>query len=354
MKPNSKTLVIRFSSVGDIVLSSPLLRALRRRFPEGQIDFVTKREYAELVRSNHNLNVTFEYDSASGFRGLRQLKRKIQAEKYDLIVDIHNSLRSRYLRWFSGAREVVVINKRQFDRFLLVKLKKNIYRGIVSVADRYIETVKKFGVQSDDKGLELHIPDDVFFGVSSKIAKLKLSEFERVIGMCPSARHFTKRWPEERFAEVGIRFARGQKAKVILFGGPEDVQRGSIITDLIRRATGDEAVIDFSGQLTLLETAAVMQYCDVIVTNDSGLMHIAAAMQKKLVAIFGSTVKELGFFPVSADCIVIEREGLYCRPCSHIGRSSCPEGHFRCMKEIEVGEVIDGMERLFAQTVSQE
>jgi heptosyltransferase-2 len=351
MKPNCKTLVIRFSSVGDIVLSTPLLRALRRRFPEGQIDYLTKKEYAELVRSNHNLNVTHEYDPTTGLPGLQRIKERIRAEQYDLIVDIHNSLRSKYVRSFSGATDIAVLKKRQFERFLLVKLKKNIYPGVISVSERYIEPVRKFGVEDDGKGLELHIPDEVLFAVSGKMARLKLNEFEEVIGICPSARHFTKQWPEERYAETGIRFAREHKAKVLVFGGPDDMQRCSAISGRIRASAGADSVTDFAGQLSLMETAAAMQFCDVVVTNDSGLMHIAAAMQKKIVAIFGSTVQEFGFFPISAESVVLERNGLYCRPCSHIGRSSCPEGHFRCMKEIEVGEVVQAVKQLRAKAV---
>ncbi|HLF20541.1 MAG TPA: lipopolysaccharide heptosyltransferase II [Bacteroidota bacterium] len=345
MNAKTKTLVVRFSSVGDIILSTPLLRVLRQRFPDGQIDYVTKKEYAELVRSNHNLNVTYEFDASKGFQGLRQLRQRIRSEKYNLIVDIHNNLRSSYLRSFTGA-EVVIVNKRQFDRYLLVKLRKNIYREVVPVSDRYIECVRKYGVKNDGRGLELHIPDDVLFGVSSKIARLALSRFEKVIGLCPSSRHFTKRWPEDRFTEVGVRFARNHQSKVLIFGGPDDVERCSRIAGQINAEAGPERATDFSGQLTLLETAAAMQFCDVIVTNDSGLMHIADAMNKKLVGIFGSTVKEFGFFPQGPHSIVIERNGLYCRPCSAIGRSSCPESHFRCMKEISTEDVFQQTKKL--------
>ncbi|MBI3005335.1 MAG: lipopolysaccharide heptosyltransferase II [Ignavibacteriales bacterium] len=346
MNAKSKTLVIRFSSVGDIVLSTPLLRVLRKRFPEGQVDYVTRKEYAELVRSNHNLNVTYEYDAATGFAGLRKLKQRIVAEKYDLIVDIHDSLRSKYLRSFRAGTETVAINKRKFERYMLVQRKENLYKEVVSVADRYIEPLLRFGVENDGNGLELHIPDEVLFGVSGKIAKLNLSRFEKVVGLCPSSRHFTKRWPAERFAEVGARFAKEHAAKVLIFGGPGDTELCSSVESRIASSEGVEKVTSLAGQLSLLESAAAMQLCDVIVTNDSGLMHLAAAMQKKIVALFGSTVREFGFFPVATHSVVVEREGLPCRPCSHIGRSSCPEGHFRCMKEISPGEVFEQTKKL--------
>lgn len=342
LTPN-KTLVIRFSSIGDVVLASPLIRVLRTRFPSSQIDFVVRKEYTELIRYNPNLNLTFEFDAQGGFQELHRLASTIRREKYDLIIDIHNSLRSRYIRSFSGAKEVVVINKRIFARTMLVRLKKNYYRDIVSVADRYIESVKTYGINNDTQGLELVIPDEIMFHVSGKMSSLKLHTYEKVIGFCPSAKHATKRWPEERFIEAGIRLVRELKAKIILFGGKSDTVLCTTIANGINKKSEGACAIEYSDQFSLLETAAAMQFCDVIVTNDSGLMHIAAAMKKKVVAIFGSTVREFGFFPIGIENIVIEREGLYCRPCSHIGRSKCPEGHFRCMNEIQVDDVVDSI-----------
>ena len=342
LTPN-KILVIRFSSIGDVVLASPLIRVLRTRFSSSQIDFVVRKDYAELVRYNPQLNFIYEYDAHGGFPELHQLANKIRRKKYDLIIDIHNSLRSRYIRLFSGANEVVVINKRIFARTMLVRLKKNYYRDIVSVADRYIESVRTYGIENDAQGLQIFIPDEMMNKVSGKISSLKLHMYEKVVGFCPSAKHATKRWPEGRFIEAGIRLARDLKAKIILFGGKSDTLLCSAITNGINKKSKEACAIDSSDQFSLLETAAAMQFCDVIVTNDSGLMHIATAMKKKVVAVFGSTVREFGFFPVGTENIVIERNGLYCRPCSHIGRSNCPEGHFRCMNEIQVDDVVDSI-----------
>ncbi len=339
MDAHPKTLVIRFSSIGDIVLSTPLLRVLRKRFPKSQIDYVTRREYAELVKSNHNINLTYEFDASEGFAGLRKLKNTIRRENYQLIVDIHDSLRSKFLRSLRGPDKIVTINKRVIERTMLVKLKKNIYKNVVSVADRYIEPLREFGIEPDGRGPELHIPDETLFGVSGKIARLKLNHFEKVLGLCPGARHKTKRWPMERFADVSTRFAREFHGFVMIFGGSADMELASEIARRIEAAVGADRVKVFCGELALLETAAAMEYCDLIVTNDTGLMHMAAAMRKKLVAIFGSTVREFGFFPFGDESVVIEQNGLICRPCSHIGRRECPEGHFRCMLDTTADQV---------------
>lgn len=336
-----KTLVIRFSSIGDIVLSTPLLRVLRKRFPLSQIDYVTRREYAELVRSNPNLTFVYEFDASQGFAGLRALKHKIKQEGYQLIVDIHDSLRSKYLRSFRGPEYVLTFDKRVVERTMLVQLKRNLYREVVSVADRYIEPLKQFGIEPDGRGPELHVPDEILFGVNAMVAPLKLHRFERVVGVCPGSRHATKRWPAERYAELAVRLARSQQAALLIFGGVADGEIAATIERRVAGEVGRDHVANFAGKLSLLQTAAAMQYCDVVVTNDSGLMHIASAMNKKVVALFGSTVREFGFFPVGSEHVVIEQRELPCRPCSHIGRNECPEGHFRCMLDTTVDYVYE-------------
>jgi heptosyltransferase-2 len=335
-----KILIIRFSSIGDIVLATALLRVLHKRFPTSPIDFVVRKEYTELIRNNKNLNCIYEFDAKTGFFGLRKLKSQLRVEHYDLIVDIHNSLRSRYLRWLLGANDVVVICKRIFARTMLIRLKKNLYRNAISVADRYIEPVQKYGVANDGKGLEIFIPDELRSHTLSNMKNLGINKSSTIIGFCPSAKHTTKCWPKERFAELGIRLVKENNAKILLLGGTADIERCLDIADAINNATRKENAIDLSGELSLLENAIAMEACTLIVTNDSGLMHIATAMKKKVVAIFGPTVREFGFFPIGKEQVVLERNGLYCRPCSHIGGKICPEGHFRCMKEIQVEEVI--------------
>jgi heptosyltransferase-2 len=346
MQTPSKTLVIRFGSIGDVVLATPLLRVLRTRFPDSQIDFLTKKECAELVRSNHNLNYTYEYDSSEGFDGLRALKKRVRDENYDLIVDIHGSLRSRYVRALRSATRVVKVDKRIPERTALVRLKKNVYSGVVSVADRYIETLHEYGVTNDGKGLELHLTDETLFSMNGRMATYGLHRFEKVFGLCPGAKHGTKQWPAERFVALGSELVQRYDGAVVLFGGNSEVELNGGVARGIRKVTGDGRVIDLTGTCTLMESAAAMEYVDVVVTNDTGLMHIAAAKDKPLVALFGSTVREFGFFPVSHSATVLEVDGLGCRPCSHIGLPECPETHFRCMLDQPVESVLRAVQAL--------
>lgn len=337
-----KILIIRFSSIGDIVLASPLIRVLRTNFPKAQIDFLVKSKYAELVRFNHHLSSVIELKTAES-KELRALKEKIRQEQYDVIFDIHNSLRSRYLRMFSGAKVIAVIHKRVFERFMLIKFKWNFYKNAVPVAQRYLETAESFGLHDDGKGLEIFIPDETLFSVSLMMSKYRLDRYNTVVGIAPSAKHNTKMWLSERFAEVTLEAARTHHATVILFGSSEDISRCDEIAQYVNTSLGTDAAINLAGKLSLLETAAALDFCDVVLCNDTGIMHLAAARKRNLVAIFGPTVKEFGFFPYGTRATVIEQNGLPCRPCTHIGSAVCPRGHFRCMKDTTVDQVLHAL-----------
>ncbi|MGE5313286.1 MAG: glycosyltransferase family 9 protein [Acidobacteriota bacterium] len=322
------------------MLASPFLRVLRAAMgPKARLDFVVRKEFAELVRTNPHISVVHEYDAATGWKGLRELNETLRREEFGLAVDLHDSLRTKYLRTCCGAARTTVVDKRQWERWQLVHRKKNLYREIIPVPLRYIETLSEFGIEDDGRGLELFIPDAIQSAVAGRLSSAGLSRFDHVIGLCPGAKHFTKRWQKEKFAETGARFALERNAKILLFGGHAETEDCAFVAEAIRRKAGEGAVLDLSGSLSLMETAAAFDFCDVVVTNDSGLMHIAAARQRRIVAIFGSTVLELGFGPFGTEAQVVERKDLACRPCTHIGRAECPLGHFKCMNDIAADDV---------------
>lgn len=339
-----RTVVLRLSSIGDIILTSPLLRVFRQAVgKDARVDFVVRKEYADLVRSCHHLSIVHEYDVASGYTGLKELARQLRAERYDLVIDLHDSIRTKLLRASCKAGDVVVMDKRKMERWLLVNLKRNAYSDALTVAERYIETVEKYGITNDNKGLEIFIPDTTLFEVSGKMAKLRLNQFEKVIGICPGSKHFTKRWPRERFAEVAVQAAKEFHAKVLLFGGNDEQDDCRFVEQEVIRRAGPGSVANFAGEFSLLESAAALEFCDVVVTNDSGLMHLAAAKQRKIVALFGSTVREFGFAPYGTESVIIENSELDCRPCTHIGRKECPKGHLKCLTELPVDRVLSAV-----------
>jgi lipopolysaccharide heptosyltransferase II len=343
-----KILIIRLSSLGDVILTSPVVRCLRKKFPSAQIDFLIKSEYADLYRFNPNISSLIELKS-SELEELKLLKEKIRRTRYDIIVDLHNSLRSRYLRFFSMSRYTRVINKKILKRILLVKFGVNLFGADEKVVDRYFETVEKFGVANDRQGLEIFIPDEVYEITKTLAEQISLSRYQQVYGFVPSAKHFTKRWLPERFVELGHTLTRESNSKILIFGGKEEQEYCDDISQMLNSRSGAKVSENLAGKLNLLESAATLDYCNLIVTNDSGLMHLATARKKKVVAIFGSTVKHLGFAPCGTESSIVEAPGVLCRPCSHIGRSECPKKHFNCMKEVSVESVAAEVRRLMTK-----
>lgn len=341
-EPLHKTLIIRFSSVGDIVLSSLLVRVLRERFPQIGIDYLVKDEFADLVQYSPHLTRVLEFPGNGSFSDLRELRRRIAASGYDLVIDIHDSLRSRSL--CAGLKRVVRVRKRKLARFLLVRFKRNVYQlfgGAPSVAQRYLEPLRPFGIMNDNKGLEIHFPAVTAERSSAALRNAGIPDGTSVIGICPSAKHNTKMWLKERFAEAAATLATSAKAPVVLFGSSDEHQRCAEIKAMMEEKKPEFQIANMAGKFSLLETAAAMDRCSLVITNDSGLMHIAAARRRKVLAIFGSTVKEFGFFPFGTESVVVENESITCRPCTHIGLPACPKGHFKCMNDIPTSRVVE-------------
>jgi heptosyltransferase-2 len=333
------TLIIRFSSVGDIILTSPLIRTLRARFPQCRIDFLVKEEYADLVRHNPYLSQTLLFPSGGTSADLRRFRTTIQTSRYDLILDMHDSIRSRVL--CCGSTPVLRYRKRRLARFTLIHGKLDVYRsGSPSVAARYLEPVQAIGVDDDGRGTELFVPDTMHSSVEKVLSASGIARTAQMIGLCPSARHATKMWLPERFAGTAATLARTYGLPVLLFGSAAERDRCDVIAAQIRTLAPDKPVLNCAGTFSLLETAAAMDRCMLVITNDTGLMHMASARKRPVVALFGPTVRQFGFAPEGPASRVVEVAGLSCRPCTAIGRATCPRGHFRCMQDIREPEVV--------------
>ncbi|MDI6803746.1 MAG: lipopolysaccharide heptosyltransferase II [Bacteroidota bacterium] len=339
MRYAEKILIIRLSSIGDILLSSPLVRCLRNKFPNSQIDFLVRNDYSDLVKYNPHISKVIEFDIQGGFNSLKKLTRQLKQENYDIVLDIHNSLRSRYIRYFIKPKSVHIVDKRTAARFCLINFKQNLYKKDIPVAERYLETAKKLGVENDKKGLEVFIHDNQQNKIAEKLLQVRSSNIKLIVGVAPSAKHNTKKWQAGKYIELLARLVTEQDALVLAFGGIEDKNEIDGIVNQVNEITGKQAAVNFAGELSLLENAAAFDYCNVVITNDTGLMHIAAARKKKIVALFGPTVREFGFFPYGTENIVVEDKTLSCRPCSHIGSKTCPKKHFKCMQDISSEKV---------------
>lgn len=326
-----KILIIRLSSIGDILLATPLIRILRQRFPAAQIDFLTKSRFTELLIANPYLNHLMAFNDQLGFKELQRVQQQIRAEKYDWLVDIHRNLRTHYLKCGSGAL-AFVYNKRVGRRFLLVHFKLNYYPAIIPVYQRYLEPLAPFGIQDDQAGLDFHFSPGGEVHTTRRFTEF-LTRYPYVIGLVPGAGFATKRWPAENFARVAGFLAKHLQTGIIIFGG--EAER-ALQQEIQSRTTAP--ILGLAGECSLQETAAMMRVCHLIISNDSGLMHLAVALRKKLIAIFGGTTAELGFFPVSDQQIILEAP-VRCRPCSHIGKPACPKRHFDCMRLITPEQV---------------
>lgn len=309
-----KLLIIRLSSLGDILLTTPFVRAIKTQFPDLKIDMLIRDEYADVIKLNPYIDnkFLFKKDDKSNSDLIEQLRNI----GYDLIIDLQNNLRSKKIISSLKIRNVK-FHKKSFDKFLLVNFKINRLKVAPPIPVRYSNTIQS--LKLDEQGLDLF---------TDKSVNAELIGNENLIGFCPGARHFTKRWQKEYFIELGNKLAQNGYT-IILFGGKIDKEICAELENKISSA------IDLSNNDDLLQTAADMKLCKAVVCNDSGLMHTASAVGSKVIAIFGSTVKEFGFTPYNCSNLILENNSLTCRPCSHIGRSNCPKKHFDCMKSIK-------------------
>lgn len=333
LPPPNKVLIIRLSSIGDILLTSPVIRQTRERYPTAQIDFLTRTEFISLVATNPHLNTVLPLDTSKGKTALKSMRDKIQNEQYDLILDLHANLRSIFLCRFTNHPPVYRIQKNKFARFMLVKAGIDLYSKLYgkprSVAEKYLRVGEVIGLDPKDQRLELWLPPDSETAAENRWKALQ--EKGAAVIMAPGARHFTKRWPVSHYIELIKKLHSDYGWRTVLLGGPDEQD----ISKSIHTCAGKERVDNLTGSLSLIESCALIKQAQLFISNDSGLMHVAAAYGIPQLAFFGSTTQQLGFSPLNKSAVVLENKELSCRPCSHIGKSACPKGHFKCMNDLK-------------------
>jgi heptosyltransferase-2 len=355
-----KILIIRLSAIGDILLATPLIRALRQKYPQANLDFVVKANFAGVLRHHPEIDHLYELNPAGGWTALRSLGERLQHERYDVVLDIHKNFRSRYLAHAARPRLVLRHRKHVLRRWLFVKTKIGFMREIPPIYRRYLAAAAPLGIMATPapvagQWLELSWSDTEAQEAAHALAANNWQPHVPLIGLAPGAGYFTKRWPPEYFGELAASFVRLGN-QVVMLGGPQDIGLAKIVAKSVEStpklfADSDPMrgrFIDLTGALSLLASAAVIKRCQLLVANDSGLMHIAEAVGTPLIAIFGSTTRELGFFPQLATSRVVENRDLACRPCSHLGQRQCPRRHFRCMREIQPAGVLALTEKMLS------
>jgi ADP-heptose:LPS heptosyltransferase len=312
-----KILIIRFSSIGDIVLTTPVIRCLKLQQPGTEIHFLSKKSFQSLLENNPHITKVHTIE-----KDVKEITDVLKKENFDYVVDLHNNLRSMHIKRLLG-KPAATFKKLNFKKWLLVNFKINRMPAL-HVVDRYMQTVEKFGVKNDRMGLDYFIPkkDEV------DVHAFPVTHQNGYIGFVIGAKHFTKQLPTEKIISI----CKKINQPIILLGGKEDAERG----ELISKAVG-LTIYNACGAYNLNQSASIIRQATKIISHDTGLMHIAAAFKKEIISVWGNTVPAFGFTPYlpAPASRIIEVKGLSCRPCSKIGYDHCPKGHFKCMKEID-------------------
>lgn len=322
-----KFLIIRFSSIGDIVLTTPVIRCLRKQYPDAQIHFLTKPSFTGLLQSNPYIDKIHTWND-----NLKEMRQVLEAEQYDQVIDLHHNLRSARIKRMLHKVKAVSFHKLNVQKFIYTNLKINMLPD-KHIVDRNLETVATLGVQNDGRGLDYFIPDKDRVQQDDLPASHMLGYIAVVIGAALN----TKKMPLHKLKDL----CAAIQYPIVLLGDKNDAIEGSAIA-----AVDDIKIYNACGKFNLNESADIVRNAKLVITHDTGLMHIAAALQKPIISIWGNTVPEFGMYPyygkLSAQHYdVVEVEKLWCRPCSKIGYKKCPLGHFKCMEKIAVNEIVN-------------
>lgn len=321
--------------MGDVLLTTPLIRAIRERHPDASITFVTKTSFVSLLADNPRIAEVIGYDPATP---LTALAERIRAGRYTHQLDLHGNLRSRWLRLRCGGAWTGY-PKHRLARTLLILTKRDRYRDRRPVAERYFDAASRLGVSPAGQPLEFFVRREAMESAQRFLSDRGLGLDRPLIAVCPGAQHATKRWPVRHWQHL-VTMLTTTGSDVVVLGGPAERQLGDEVA-----AAGAESAANAAGAFDFPGSAALLKRSHRAVSGDTGLMHLATAVQTPVVALFGPTVRQFGFYPYGGRATVLERD-LPCRPCSAMGGPKCPLGHHRCLAEITPAEVFDAIRRL--------
>lgn len=327
-----RILIIHTAFIGDIVLSTPLIKKLRDTYPKAEITYLTTPVGASILRNNPHLNHIIEYDKKGehkGIKGFWAIAKKLKMEAYNLVITPHRYLRSTFLTFLTGAPI-----RRGYDSAAASFLYNE--RVHYDKSKHEVEKLLSFVPKDEGKRYEIEIfPTELEV---EKVDKLLEKRREKVVVVAPGSKWFTKKWPLEYFNRVIKELEKREDTTVVVVGGKEEMFLNMPLAN---------TTIDLRGKTTLLELAEVIRRADIVLTNDSSPIHIASAFPNvRILALFGPTVEKFGFFPWSKNSEVFQVEGLECRPCSIHGGDSCPKKHFKCMLDIKPEMVLERIESI--------
>lgn len=333
-----KILIIRFSSIGDIVLTTPILRCIRREYPDAEIHYLTKQVFKTVIAHNPHIDRIHTLD-----KDLKQNIAVLKKEQFDYVVDLHHNLRTLKVK---KALKVpaFTFRKLNFRKWLYVRFKWKKVMPDKSIVDRYFEALRPLMVKNDGQGLDYFVAEEE----QTRQEDIPMGHWAGFVACVIGGSYATKKLPADKWRD----FCRQCPYPVVLLGGREEQAEGDLIA-----AVDEGKIYNACGKFTLAESAHLVQRARVVVSNDTGLMHVAAAFQKPVLSLWGNTTPEMGMFPyygfnnltqtVSPQSVMMEVEGLRCRPCSKIGFDRCPQQHFKCMNQIASEDMVFNVKKLW-------
>ena len=326
MAPN--ILIVRFSSIGDLLLTTPLLRAIRARHPEARITFLVREDMAETVRHNARIDEVVTWRRGTP---LTDLANQLREQEWTHRLDLHCSLRSYRLRRMVGGRWHGY-PKHRIRRQLLITTHGKFGGNLGHVAERYFEAARGLDVSPDGGPPEFFTSQAGEAEATAFLAANDVGQHRPLYAFAPGAAHFTKRWPEAHWIRLATAF--GPDHDLVILGGKGEEKVGVEIAG----ATGGRAV-NAAGRFNLDVNAAILKRAQLLVVGDTGLLHLATAVGTPVVGLYGPTVEAFGFFPYHAQAVAVQHD-LPCRPCSAQGGAKCPLGHHDCLVRLTPEEVL--------------
>lgn len=330
-----KILIVRFSSIGDVVLTTPVVRAVKKQIPDSTVHFLTKENFKSVLANNPYIDKLITIR-----RSTNEVLAELRAEKYDYIIDLHRNTRTLGLKLKLG-RKSYAFPKLNFKKWVLVNFKSDSMPK-QHVVDRYFEAVRKLGVMND------HGPCDFFLSEAESIDTQAVFGLEKktYISIAIGAQFATKRMPFIKLEEI----VRKIDTPIVLVGGPTDTKLAEMLVERFPLRT----IINACGTFSLPESASIVKQSKVLLSNDTGMMHIASCFETPTVSVWGNTVPALGmypYFPTKKELFSIhEVNGLSCRPCSKIGFQECPKRHFNCMQLQDSEQIAQDVQRKYDQS----
>lgn len=326
-----KVLIIRFSSIGDIVLTTPVVRCLKQQLPDAEVHYLTKASFRSIVAHNPYIDKLHYLED-----DLNIVISRLKKEHFDYVIDLHHNLRTLRVKRALKVQSCS-FPKLNVQKWLLTNLKLDVMPD-KSIVERYMQTVKPLGVRNDGRGLDYFIPESA----NLKNTDIPMSHWAGYVGCVIGGSMNTKKLPVGKWKE----FAANTQYPIILLGGPEDREDGNRIAEHDRIK-----IYNACGKFNLNESAWLVKNARVVVSNDTGLMHVAAAYKKPVISLWGNTSPEMGMFPYYGSnnlkssyeplSVIMENKLLKCHPCSKIGYNKCPKGHFNCMNNLNMNELAE-------------